>query len=223
MPACSAANVRLSPRLETILGCIVPELPLWDIGCDHGHLGRAALERELCPEVHLVDRSPRVIAALRAVLEPLPEGLRLWETDAAHERLPVTTGTMVLSGIGIWTAIRIITRQFAGAVPAGLRLVFACPVKEELLRLHLAGVGWRLQSEVLLVEHGQVRQVVACGAAGEAISPFWNGGAAAAPRGLMDRYLSERRTYYASRRGSDEALETLRQALAALAGHTPER
>ncbi len=213
MPSRPAANVRLSPRLETILACIVPQQPLWDIGCDHGHLGRAAFERGLCPQVHLVDRSPRVIAALREALEPRPDGVELWELDAARAPLPLATGTVVMSGIGIWTAIRILTRQLAGSVPDNLRLVFACPVKEELLRLHLAGAGWRLQREVLLLEDDQVRQVIACGAQGEAISPFWNGGDLADDAGLMPRYLKERQSYYQHRQGTDPTLESLRSAL----------
>ena len=208
----------LSFRLQIIYDCIIPDQPLWDIGCDHGYLGLQAHGDGLCSQVHLVDRSSAVIDELRCrVAQCWPEGhgrgLRVWRRDAEKEHLPVAGGTVVMAGLGIWTVLRIADRLFPdGPLPA-VRLVLACTLKEEQLRVQLRRRGWRLQHEELFAENGHVRQLLACRAQGESIEPFWNGTALSRDNGLLQLFLTERRRYFSLSQSTEPDLVYLKQAL----------
>jgi tRNA (adenine22-N1)-methyltransferase len=215
----AGASITLSARLQMIWDCLPPDQPLWDIGCDHGYLGLRAHHDGLCSAVHLVDRSPIVTDKLhRQVQELWPdgpgEGLQIWQHDAASEQLPVTGGTVVLAGLGIWTILRVLSRTFSGAVPAGVRLVLAAIMEEELLRLHLCRQGWRLQHEELYAEAGHVRQLLVWESTGEEALPFWNGTSPLSQgHGLLGEFLSERRRYFSVNQSADPDLAYLKKAL----------
>jgi tRNA A22 N-methylase len=208
----------LSSRLQNLYDCVLPDQPLWDIGCDHGNLGLWAYADGSCSEVHLVDRSIQVMDRLRRqVAERWPDGpgqgLQLWHQDAEHQQLPVTTGTVVIAGVGVWTILRIAARIFAGRVPVGVRLVLASLLREELLRVHLCRQGWRLQHEELYAEAGQVRQLLVWESTGESARPFWNDSALSHDHGLLAQYLAERRQYFSVSQSTDADLVFLKTAL----------
>lgn len=211
--------VSLSARLQIIRDCLLPDQPLWDIGCDHGYLGLRAHHDGLCSVVHLVDRSAVVVDNLRRQVRELwpdgpGDGLQIWQHDAASEPLPVTGGTVVLAGLGIWTILRVLSRTFSGAVPAGVRLVLAATLEEEFLRLHLCRQGWRLQHEELYAEAGHVRQLLVWESTGEEALPFWNGTSRLSQdHGLLGQFLSERRRYFSVSQSADPDLVYLKEAL----------
>lgn len=219
LPENQMSSVSLSVRLQLIYDCIRPDQPLWDIGCDHGYLGLRAHRDGLCSDVHLVDRAPLVVDKLRRQVQELwPDGpgagLQIWQHDAASEQLAVTEGTVVVAGLGIWTILRVISRTFSGAVPAGVRLVLAATLEEELLRLHLCRQGWRLQHEELYAEAGHVRQLLVWEATGQEAQPFWNGPSPQSlDHGLLEEYLSERRRYFYVSQSADADLVFLKEAL----------
>ena len=209
----------LSTRLQIIYDRILPGQPLWDIGCDHGYVGLQALGNGLCSEVHLVDRSPPAIAKLHDQVaerwsDGPAKGLRIWHSDAEHDLLPVARGTVVMAGVGNFTVLRIMARVFAGKVPTGVRLVVACTLKEELLRVQLGRLGWCLQHEELYGEAGHMRQVLAWESKGESAQPFWNDTALSRDNGLLDVFLDERRRYFAVNQSTDPDLVCLKNALA---------
>ncbi len=208
----------LSPRLQNIYQCIVPGRPLWDIGCDHGYLGLQAFATGLCEPVHLVDRSALVIGQLRQRVEQSwPKGpgvgLQICHCDAEKDELSVRGGTAVLAGLGLWTILRIVDCQFPQGPPKGTRLVLACVLKEEQLRVQLRRRGWFLQHEELFAENGHVRQLLACQASGEPLEPFWNDSDCSRDNGLWPTYLAERRLYFSVSQSSEPDLVYLKQAL----------
>jgi tRNA (adenine22-N1)-methyltransferase len=209
----------LSARLQIFYDRILAGQPLWDIGCDHGYLGLHAHRNGLCGEVHLVDRSPTVLEKLRRQVEVRwpagpGEGLRIWQLDAEQEALPVVGGTVVMAGLGIGTVLRIMARSFAGKVPAGVRLVLAPTLREELLRLQLRAQGWYLQHEELYSEAGHVRQLQVWEIAGESAQPFWNNTTLSRDNGLLDMFLAERRQYFSVSQSAEPDLVYLKRALA---------
>jgi len=213
------SSLLLSTRLQIIYDRILPGQPLWDIGCDHAYVGLQAFSSGLCSEVHLVDRALPAIENLRnQIAERWPdgpgEGLRIWHSDAERDALPVAHGTVVMAGVGIFTVLRIMDRVFAGKVPTGVRLVVACTLKEELLRVHLGRLGWRLQHEELYGEAGHVRQLLAWESAGESAEPFWNDTELSRDHGLLDLFLEERRRYFSVNQSTDPDLVYLKEALA---------
>lgn len=208
----------LSSRLQIMYDCVLPDQPLWDIGCDHGNLGLWAHAVGSCSEVHLVDRSADVVDELRRqVAKRWPdgpgEGLQLWHQDAENQDLPITTGTVVIAGVGVWTILGIIARVFSGRVPAGVRLVLASLLKEDVLREHLRRQGWHLQREELYPEAGRVRQLLVWESTGESANPFWNGSALSHEHGLLEQYLAECRQYFSVSQSTDPDLVYLKAAL----------
>jgi len=191
----------LSVRLKTVYNLILPKRPLWDIGCDHGYVGLHAHHNRLCTEVNLVDQSREVLDSTRLrIAEWFPggtgEGLRVWCLDAEREALPISAGTVVMAGLGTPTIVRVIANLFPENVPTEVRVVLASTFTGERLRLRLMRLGWRLQHEALYLENGHVRQILACGAEGEIIHPFWNEAPISADNGLLEAYLGERRQYF---------------------------
>jgi tRNA (adenine22-N1)-methyltransferase len=197
-----AENIHsLSVRLKKIYDLILPNQPLWDIGCDHGYVGLHAYRNRLCTEVNLVDQSREVLhSTYRRIAEWFPErtgeGLRVWCLDAGREALPISSGTVVMAGLGTGTIARMIVNLFPEKLPVEVRLVLASTFTGERLRLELLRWGWRLQHEELYPENGHVRQILACGTEGEIIHPFWNRSSISADNGLLEAFLKERRQYF---------------------------
>ena len=195
-------NIRpLSARLQNIYDLILPDQPLWDIGCDHGYVGLHAYRNRLCTEINLVDQSREALhGTYLRIAEWFPEktgeGLRVWCLDAERETLSISRGTVVMAGLGTGTIVRIIENLFPENVPAEVRIVLASTFSGERLRLGLLRLGGRLQHEELYPENGHVRQILACGTEGEIIHPFWNRSSISAENGLLDEFLKERRQYF---------------------------
>ena len=191
----------LSARLKSIYNLILAHQPLWDIGCDHGYLGLHVYRNELCPEVHLVDRSREALQSPSLRIagwfeEGSGEGIHVWCRDAEYEALPISIGTVVMAGIGTNTIVRIMVNLFSGLVPVGVRLVLASAFTGERLRLRMRRMEWRLQHEELYLENGNVRQILTCGVEGEIIQPFWNSSSLSLDNGLLETFLQERRQYF---------------------------
>lgn len=104
---------------------------VWDLCCDHGYLGEAALESGLYPRVHFVDRVPAIIDRLRARLGS-PERAVFHAVDAGDSPGPVE-GTVVLAGVGA-DRIRQILGDLVRRDVLRARRVLICPqTKEELV------------------------------------------------------------------------------------------
>ena len=148
----------LSDRLKKVYDLILPNQPLWDIGCDHGYVGLHAHRNRLCTEINLVDQSREVLHSTHLRItewfpEKTGEELRVWCLDAEREALPISSGTVVMAGLGTPTIVRMITNLFPENVPAEVRVVLASTFTGERLRLRLMRLGWRLQHEELYPEN----------------------------------------------------------------------
>lgn len=57
-------KVKLSQRLNRFHHCYQGQQVIWDIGCDHGHLGLSFLNHPARPHIHLLDPATAVINKL---------------------------------------------------------------------------------------------------------------------------------------------------------------
>ena len=64
-PMTNSFKIKLSHRLKTFSLFYQSQDVIWDIGCDHGHLGLSFYEGESGPQINLVDPAAPVIAKLR--------------------------------------------------------------------------------------------------------------------------------------------------------------
>lgn len=118
--------MRLPERLQSLLDLCEPGLPLWDLCCDHGLLGIAALESGQFSEVIFNDSVPHVIEQLS---ERLAGRARCRTVLAFAEDIgEELTGNLILAGVGGEKIFKILSNHSrAGRLRA--RHVIACPEK----------------------------------------------------------------------------------------------
>lgn len=94
--------IQLSARLEYVSTQFLPNLPVWDICCDHGYLGTWALQN-LFPEVHFVDPVSSIIDKIEARSAPHQQHIQgrifLHRTLGQNIAQDVT-GNVVILGVG---------------------------------------------------------------------------------------------------------------------------
>lgn len=118
---------QLSRRLATLLENLKPGEAVWDVCCDHGLLGRAALARGFAP-VNFVDCVPHITQKLEDDLGGDARA-RVFCVDGAQLRVPVE-GSLVIAGVGGEKIQNILEGLQASANLRASRLVLG-PHKDE--------------------------------------------------------------------------------------------
>lgn len=151
--------IRLSPRLQLLLDLATPGEPLWDLCCDHGLLGRRALETGSFPEVHFVDQVPHIIEKLRARVGSIPAA-QLHLLDAAMIAVPVR-GTLIAAGVGGEKIINIINSLSTSRVLLANTLILG-PQKHEtkLIETMSHMPQWSIKALVSVAENGRNRKIL---------------------------------------------------------------
>lgn len=165
----------LSKRLQHIFDLLRPGWPVWDFGCDHGHLGEAAWRSGNFGPVHLIDVSPEIINRTRLRLENRfgnLTGLNFYTLDAAKQNLK-PFGNIVLAGLGGQTVNGIIANQCPHPT-TGTRLILAPHRNADEVRAFCAGQGWRLVTDYLINERRRWYELIVCEIEGETIDRFGN-------------------------------------------------
>lgn len=168
------SEILLNARLTKISRFILDDFPLFDIGCDHGLVGLHARSVGRVPEIYLVDKSKKVMDILKKRCEHyLTEDTKrhFIHVDARNWRLPHSSGTLVISGMGGRTIEAILHSLFA-KTPMNHRLILS-PIKTcERLREYLSEQGWGLFHEEIMVERGRFRELIVVEKTGRKIEPF---------------------------------------------------
>ncbi|MBX2988704.1 MAG: SAM-dependent methyltransferase [Bdellovibrionaceae bacterium] len=155
--------IRLSPRLQFLLDQAWPGEALWDLCCDHGLLGRRALQSGRFPEVHFVDQVPHIMARLRERLtREAPGAPAFLHAVPAGDLEPVLTGTVIIAGVGGEKILEILRRLHERRRLQARRLVLSPHKDEEFLAESLAcdfASQWRLSPPRHVHEGPRVRPV----------------------------------------------------------------
>jgi tRNA (adenine22-N1)-methyltransferase len=130
-PADSGGRRKLTPKLQTIFDHLLPGEDVWDLCCDHGYLGRAALEAGTFGTVYFVDRVPHIIEKLQTEISA-EERLRKARFRAADggELQENLCGTVVIAGVGAYTAFAILKTLYHGNFLRAKRLILS-PQRDE--------------------------------------------------------------------------------------------
>jgi tRNA (adenine22-N1)-methyltransferase len=141
--------IRLRPVLRKIYDNLLPNQPVWDLCCDHGLLGEAAIHTGISSEVHFVDQSIPVMETLRRQKQDLV-GATFYLLNAAHLPGPVS-GSVVISGVGSHTVIKILDNL---KWISSIRLLISSNNKPELLKEYFFRRGW----DKYITEHTSVEE-----------------------------------------------------------------
>lgn len=146
--------MNLTPRLQTIYGSLLPNEEVWDVCCDHGQLGLAALKSNQFPLVHFVDQVPEII-------DSLPKGFlnaRYYPQPAEDLNIPLS-GNIVIAGVGAHTILSSLNSWEAKGLLKAKRLIL-CPQKNLELIVHQKRAGYNLDKIESVDERGRLKSVL---------------------------------------------------------------
>ena len=150
---------KLPLRLRALLERALPGEPVWDLCCDHGHLGLAALASGLYPEVVFNDVVPHVLEDLRRRLPSFSDDIKVRVECGPAESLAFDlTGTVIIAGVGSRTMLRICNALNTRQVLKAKRLLF-CPEKNAYALANTPLEGFWL-SETVTIVHGQGSRII---------------------------------------------------------------
>jgi tRNA (adenine22-N1)-methyltransferase len=123
--------VALSPKLQIIYDQLLPGEDVWDLCCDHGYLGWAALASGNFAEIHFVDRVAPIIENLKRQIIPHdPTRKARFHALGAETLQEPLTGTVVIAGVGAYTAFEILEKLWKRDLLKAKRLVLS-PQRDE--------------------------------------------------------------------------------------------
>ncbi|MBX9766042.1 MAG: SAM-dependent methyltransferase [Bdellovibrionales bacterium] len=133
--------IAISNRLRILCALVNPEIPLFDVGCDHGYLGLWAHSQLKTPTT-LIDCQPHILEEFRLrwgkrypeiETECGPAEQRDWESTPAN---------IVIAGMGPEPIYRIAKSILTNGVHPETRLIL-CPEKRPFhLLMRLQELGW---------------------------------------------------------------------------------
>lgn len=94
---------RSTPRVDAILARVEPTLPVWDLCCDGGVIGCVAMDRDPSATVVFVDKRPRILDALGALLARGPHYAgrhTIACADILDMPLPPAPVNFIVAGVG---------------------------------------------------------------------------------------------------------------------------
>lgn len=151
---------KLSRRMQLIFDHLLPGKPVWDFCCDHGYLGLNAYESGQFSEVHFVDQVPHIVEQLenRFQAEYFREDsfvLAGFHSRPGEDLLQPVSGTVVITGVGAHTILKIIQSLLENGLLSADRLILG-PQRDEqwlcdLLRKTLPNT-FKTDCEMLSVE-----------------------------------------------------------------------
>lgn len=162
----------LSARLETLIQTIEPCERVLDIGCDHGLLEAALINRGIVKHMIAADVSADSLAKAKALAGELEIShlvdCRLGDGFAVV-REQEHVDACVIAGIGGLVISHIIEEGLQSARKIGkLYLLPSCDA--EALRNYLRTHGWKIEEETLILDAGRIYALM-CVVQGEEVSP----------------------------------------------------
>lgn len=153
-----AGDRALSFRLKTLQSYYRNEEHVWDIGCDHGHLGLSFLNLETVKEINLVDPSGPVIDKLRAAYIST-ENLKIHHKEGQAVSIDQNSNCIFIAGMG-GKEIGQILEHLVPQLNETSRVIISPHRKIIELRSQLNQMPIGLEREEVILEDGQYYQIL---------------------------------------------------------------
>lgn len=148
----------LSARLQTIYNFLLPGTEVWDVCCDHGYLGRAALQAKTFSHVHFVDRVSNIMDKLRSeILQP--DRAKFYTVDARALQKELY-GTVSIAGVGGNQISKIIESWQLQNILHAQRIILAPQSHLALVENCLASADYQPHSQTMVQERGRIRHIL---------------------------------------------------------------
>lgn len=152
----------LSHRLKTIAELTDNPEIIWDIGCDHGHLGMSFINHILVKEIHLVDPSIDVINSLRKSIDSdIPKPKIFLHHMKGQEVVPRNEyrNSVFIAGMGGKEIKEILTHLYS-RLSLNDEIIIS-PHRDILkLREYLSQSAFRLVTEKVVCDGGRFYQMI---------------------------------------------------------------
>ena len=153
-------SVNITPRLHAALEMLKGFDTVADIGCDHGRLTAALLQRNVCRRVIASDVSGPSLEKARALIGHigLSDRVSFREGDGCSVLAPRECDAIALLGMGGTLMVRILE---ACSVPlAGAKAVVLQPMRaQDDIRRYLHQNGFLIVCDRVVLDHGRLYQV----------------------------------------------------------------
>ncbi len=172
-PMMNSFKVKLSERLATFASFYRNQDIIWDIGCDHGHLGLSFFKGESSPEIHLVDPAAPVIKKLKEKINHsyIPM-IQIFHQEGQEIKLnPESSHFIFIAGMGGLEIIDIL-RRVLPQLRLGDELLISPHNKVLDVRSYLGELAPLLLNEGVLSEGGIWYPYFHLGHGGRVISQY---------------------------------------------------
>ena len=146
-------DIKLSPRLESILGALGVVKTLADVGCDHGFISIAAVLRGRCENAIAMDinEGPLKSAKTNAELYGAADAVNLRLSDGLEKLEPGEADGIIIAGMG-GLLIRDILTRGQQAAKAAKRIVLSPQSDIPKVRSYLLSNGFVIEDEECLID-----------------------------------------------------------------------
>ena len=149
----------MTPRLRFLFSKALPNLPFWDVACDHGYLGERALRSGDFPEVHFVDPARHLIEKIEQRLRPTefhPRGY--FYPQRAQDVQKSIRGNLVIAGIGGENLFHILENLHQDARLQAERLILSPHTDLDFVILRMKDWSfYQLVEQSSITEKGRLR------------------------------------------------------------------
>lgn len=172
-PMMNSFKIKLSKRLATLASFYRGQDIIWDVGCDHGHLGLSFFKGESSPKIYLVDPAAPVIKKLKQkVNDSYIPTIQVFHQEGQE----ITLGSeyshfIFIAGMGGLEIIDIL-RRVIPQLQEGDELLISPHNKVLDVRKYLGELHPLLLSEGVLVEGGIWYPYFHLGLGGRVISQY---------------------------------------------------
>lgn len=152
----------LSERIRALVARLEPDLPVYDLCCDHGLIGLLAWQEDPQRPVTFVDQSSAALEALQKELskeryQKAPLTVEICEAESLG---PLSSSSnIVIAGVGNATILRILHKLVPERAPPH-RLVLCSQQEPTPLLRHGEERGWILLESHPVNERGRVRTIL---------------------------------------------------------------
>ncbi len=156
---------KVSNRMKQFVDNALPALPFWDVCCDHGYIGIAALKSLKFEEVHFVDQVPHIMERLDKLIHQSPHlnpAYNFFLHISSGENLDMDIyGTILIAGVGGTTIIKILDSLFERQYLKANRLLLSPHLDEHILIPYLESNPisklYTLTEKILMSERRRIR------------------------------------------------------------------
>ena len=185
---------KLSDRLEAILSMLDPGCRLCDVGCDHGYVGIAALQRRIAVFSLLMDVNPGPLERAKEHVKEaglLQDEVMLRLSDGLRAYRPGEADTLIIAGMG-GMLIRRILSEDPDKTRSFRRMILSPQSDLPEFRAFLRESGLRINDETMIFEDGKFYVVMRVSPADEKDVMLTEALAAADRKAVMSTELADR-------------------------------